>query len=315
MENNKFVTNRNFLKEKEDTAWKKRIPADLIQDEEFLRPKYVPQHPLELETKKFIKDKERIKEGYIYMLIHEDTLRVADIKPHSTTYSVVFNFHNVSTVKMNKLVFETVKSCFKRYIEIDEKEFINAPRFQGEVRSHYKDYVMEMNDEGEMVHVKKKKRVETKNIQLALSYMKKQAILVIEHEFDLRFKNFKNCCDVESESWLYQLEEARRFTEDENSKTPFIDILCMTRGMQKGELVKRVLKNHDKYLIDYASLLGKYHAIRSQIRNCDNMWDMNILYEDYLNVGMPIKQGQKLGRIDENQKRLDGELAYGTFGF
>ena len=42
MENNKFVTNRNFLKEKEDTAWKKRIPADLIQDEEFLRPKYVP---------------------------------------------------------------------------------------------------------------------------------------------------------------------------------------------------------------------------------------------------------------------------------
>ena len=108
MENNKFVTNRNFLKEKEDTAWKKRIPADLIQDEEFLRPKYVPQHPLELETKKFIKDKERIKEGYIYMLIHEDTLRMADIKPHSTTYSVVYNFHNVSTVKMNKLVFETV---------------------------------------------------------------------------------------------------------------------------------------------------------------------------------------------------------------
>ena len=43
---------------------------------------------------------------------------------------------------MNKLVIETVKSCFKRYIELDEKEFINAPRFQGEVRSHYKDYVM-----------------------------------------------------------------------------------------------------------------------------------------------------------------------------
>ena len=45
------------------------------------------------------------------------------------------------------------------------------------------------------------------------------------------------------------------------------------------------------------------------------MWDMNILDEDYLNVGMPIKQGQKLGRIDENEKRLDGDLAYGTFGF
>ena len=103
--------------------------------------------------------------------------------------------------------------------------------------------------------------------------------------------------------------------ESEEAKTPFLDILCMTRGMQKAELVKRVLKHHDKYLLDYATLLGKYHAIRSQFKGCDNMWDMNILYEDYLNVGMPIKQGQKLGRIDENEKRLDGDLAYGTFGF
>ena len=311
MENN-FITEKKL---REDTAWKQHIPSHMIEDEDFLRPKYQPQHPLELETRKFIKDKEHIKEGFIYMLIHEDVLRTADLKPHSTTYSTVYNFHNVSTVKMNKLVFETVKSCFKRYIELDEKEFEDALKFQGEIRTHYKDYVVEMNADGEMEHVKRKKKTPSKRIQRAISYMTKQAILVIEHEFELRFKNFKNCCDVESESWVYQLEEARKFTENEDAKTPFIDILCMTRGMQKQELVKRILKNHDKYLIDYASLLGKYHAIRSQFRNCDNMWDMNILYEDYLNVGMPIKQGQKLGRIDENQKRLDGELAYGTFGF
>ena len=94
-----------------------------------------------------------------------------------------------------------------------------------------------MNADGEMEHVKRKK-TPSKRIQRAISYMTKQAILVIEHEFELRFKNFKNCCDVESESWVYQLEEARKFTENEDAKTPFIDILCMTRGMQKQELVK-----------------------------------------------------------------------------
>ena len=312
---NKFISKGTLKPVKEDTAWKKHIPSHMIEDEEFLRPKYSPQHPLELETRKFIKDKELVKEGFIHMLIHEDVLRTADLRPHSTTYKVLYNFHNVSTVKMNKLVFETVKSCFKRYIELDEKVYSVGVKFQGEIRTHYKDYVKEMNDKGEFTHVKKKKKTPQKYINYALEYMKLQAILVIEHEFELRFKNFKNCCDIESESWVYQLEEARKFKNDENAKTPFIDILAVTRGMPKGELVKRVLKNHDKYLIDYASLLGKYHAIRSQFRNCDNMWDMNILYEDYLNVGMPIKQGQKLGRIDENEQRLDGELAYGTFGF
>jgi len=306
----------NFIEEKSfDVAWKERIPQDLIQEEDFLRPKYEPQHPLELETRKFIKDKEKIKEGFIYMMIHEDALRLADIKADETTYFVLYNFCNVSTIKMNKIVFETIKSSFRRYVEIPEKEFTHGVRFQGETRAHYKEYEQVMTDTGELKFEKVKKITPKENIQLAISFMKKQAILVIEHEFDLRFKNFKNCCDVETESWIYQLEEARKYKENEEAKTPFLDILCMTRGMAKEVLVKRVLDHHDKYLIDYASLLGKYHAIRSQFKNCDNMWDMNILYEDYLNVGMPIKQAEMLGRIDSNGKRIDGELAYGTFGF
>ena len=52
-----------------------------------------------------------------------------------------------------------------------------------------------------------------------------------------------------------------------------------------------------------------------KLKNCDNMWDMNILYEDYLNIGMPLVQAKKLGRIDDNNDRLNGELIYGTFGF
>ncbi len=89
----------------------------------------------------------------------------------------------------------------------------------------------------------------------------------------------------------------------------------MTRGMRKDILVEKILKKHDKYLREYAALLGKYHAIRSQFKLVDNMWDMNILYEDYLNIGMPLVQAKKLGRMDDFGNRLNGILAHGTFGF
>lgn len=304
----------NFLEEIEfKQQWKQKIPKHLIKDEEFLRPKYEPTHPLELETKKFINDKELVKEGYIYMMIDEDELN--DIKQDEMTYKVYNHFFSIAIIKMNRLVFETIKSTFKRYIEISENELTNGVKFQGEIRGYYKDYVSEMDDSGTIQKVKKKHPMAQQKINDAVSYMKKLAILVIEKEFNLRFKNFKNCRDVESESWIYQLEDARKFEEDPNSKTPFIDILAITRGISKQTLAKKVLEKHNKYLVEYAALLGKYHAIRYQFKNCDNMWDMNILYEDYLNVGMPAKQAEKLGRGDENGNKFNGELAYGTFGF
>jgi hypothetical protein len=293
--------------------WKQKIPKHLIKDEEFLRPKYEPTHPLELETKKFIKDKELVKEGYIYMMIDEEELK--DIRQDETIYVVQYRFFDICAVRMNKIVFETIKASFKRYVELSEDELSNGIKHQGEIRGYYKDYVTEMDDNGEIQKVKKKLPMVQKKLNDAVSFMKKLAILVIEKEFDLRFKNFKNCRDVESESWFYQLEEAREYKNNPEAKTTFIDILAINRGISKEILVNKVLEKHHKYLVEYASLLGKYHAIRSQFKNCDNMWDMNILYEDYLNVGMPAKQAEKLGRADENGYRFNGELAYGTFGF
>lgn len=304
----------NFLEEIQfKQEWKQKIPKHLIQDEEFLRPKYEPSHPLEIETKKFIKDKELVKEGYIYMMIDEDEL--TDVIQDENTYLTKYRFFSIAIVQMNKLVFETIKSSFKRYLEISEDELANGIKYQGEIRGYYKDYITEMDDSGEIKKVKKKLPMVQKKLDDAVSFMKKLAVLVIEKEFDLRFKNFKNCRDIESESWFYQLEEARAYKNNADTKTTFIDILSITRGISKEVLVNKVLEKHNKYLVEYASLLGKYHAIRSQFKNCDNMWDMNILYEDYLNVGMPAKQAQKLGRADENGYRFNGELAYGTFGF
>ena len=48
----------NFIEEKAfEVEWTSKIPAHMVLDEDLLRPEYEPQHPLEIEVRKFIKDK------------------------------------------------------------------------------------------------------------------------------------------------------------------------------------------------------------------------------------------------------------------
>ena len=310
----KFKT--NFIEEKEfEIQWQSKLPSYMIEEKELLRPKYEPQHPLELETKKFIKDDEEVQKGVIYMGLTGEDLKALEIPAHETTYFIHENFFSVAVIPMQYEIFENLKCGLKRYVEFTEEELGAGQKFSHEIRGYHKDYVGEMKDDGKIVYEKKRLPMTEKKIANALSYMKKISILVIEREFELRFKNFKNCHDVEQESWAYQVPEAKALLKNPEAETPFLNILAITRGMPKEVLAKKVIEKHNKYVLDYASLLGKYHAIRSQFKNCDNMWDMNILYEDYLHIGMPSAQGIAMGRMDEDQTRLNGELKYGTFGF
>ena len=287
----------------------------MVEEKDLIRPKYEPQHPLELETKKFIKSDEELQKSVIHMALTSEDLKALDIPQHETTYIIHENFFSVAVITMQYEIFDNLKSGLKRFVEFTEDERNAGLRYVHEIRGFSKEYVGEMNEEGKIVFEKKKLPMTEKKIANALAYMKKLSILVIEREFELRFKNFKNCHDVEQESWAYQVPEAKEFIKNPEAETPFLDILAITRGMPKEILAKKVIQKHDKYVLDYAALLGKYHAIRSQFKRCDNMWDMNILYEDYLHIGMPSAQGIAMGRMDEDQTRLNGELKYGTFGF
>ena len=98
----------------------------IIEDSEFLRPKYEPQHPLELETSKFIKDKQNLKKGDVLMGVCEEDLRAMAIPAHETTYSNVFNFFSIAVVRMKRDVFETLKSSLKDLLNLMSKNFMMA---------------------------------------------------------------------------------------------------------------------------------------------------------------------------------------------
>ena len=58
----------NFIEEKAfEVEWNSKIQSHMVLDEDLLRPENEPQHPLEIEVRKFIKDKEEVQKGYIIM--------------------------------------------------------------------------------------------------------------------------------------------------------------------------------------------------------------------------------------------------------
>ena len=132
----------NFIEEKAfEVEWTSKIPAHMVLDEDILRPEYEPQHPLEIEVRKFIKDKEDVQKGYIIMGLCEEDLRAMELREHETTYHNCYNFFNISIVKMKRDVFETLKSGLKRYIEFTEKELHDGVNYAGEIRQYSKDYI------------------------------------------------------------------------------------------------------------------------------------------------------------------------------
>ena len=127
----------NFIEEKEfELQWKEstpfHLPSQMIEDGEFIRPKYEPQHPLELEVKKYIKDKSEIQKGDVLMGLCEEDIRAMELVQHETTFLNCFNFFNISVIRMKRDTFDTLKSGLKRYIEFTEKDF-----------SDFKDYSIE----------------------------------------------------------------------------------------------------------------------------------------------------------------------------
>ena len=71
----------------------------------------------------------------------------------------------------------------------------------------------------------------------------------------------------ESASYTKQEIEARAWNSDNNTSTPFIDNLLISRnlGETKQELVDKIIAKADAYQVFYASMLGKFQALVKQI--------------------------------------------------
>ena len=154
-----------------------------------------------------------------------------------------------------------------------------------------------------------------------LVFMKAFAKEIIEEEYQSRFLALRNTCELESASWEIQKHEAREWLTNaglNGSVTPFLDYLATERGEDKTVLSNKILQKAEAYQDKLSTMLVSMQKLKKQFKNTTSIKDINILYEDYLNVMMPTTQAIELGRTlstTDWERKPEYEVKANEFNF
>ena len=73
----------------------------------------------------------------------------------------------------------------------------------------------------------------------------------------------KNYPQFERDTFAVQEAEANAYVKDKEASTPFIDNICLNRGIDKGIMVAKVLANAEALKLATAPIIGQYQKIVS----------------------------------------------------
>ena len=73
----------------------------------------------------------------------------------------------------------------------------------------------------------------------------------------------KNYPQFERDTFAVQEAEANAYVKDKEASTPFIDNLCLNRGVEKGVMVAKILANAAALKLATAPIIGQYQKIVS----------------------------------------------------
>ena len=122
---------------------------------------------------------------------------------------------------------------------------------------------------------------------------------------------------MEVASWDIQKAEAKEWLEFQGADghvTPFLDYLAQEHELDKTELANKILTKAEEWNDKLSKMLVDCQKLIKEFKNVDNVKDMNILYEKYFGIMMPISQAQELGLCDQYGNRIftdeNGETKY-----
>lgn len=218
------------------------------------------------------------------------------------TCQEMYSLMNLICVKMSEGLYQTLRQNWPavEVIELQEQEAFYGTQFFGEIRKIAKLWEAKTPWYGEKVPTEMTPEI----VGYILKVMKIFAREIVEQEFERRWLTMRNASAIEAESWRIQQEEAKEWLEyngKNGHKTPFLDYLAEEKQLDKTELAEKILEKAEQYQDRLAVMLVQMQKILKEFESCSSVWDINVLYEDYLGIGMPIKQAIELGRC------VDGE--------
>jgi hypothetical protein len=233
----------------------------------------------------------------------------------------LYTLFDLACIEISDVLFDTLYPLLPVGVEeISKDEALFGSNFFGEIR----DKVKVINPSSPMAETMAMPETEKVQIEMTaqfkgyvIDFMYRFAKELIDDEFNYRFKIIKKSSELESASWEIQKSEAKEWLEYQGAdghKTPLLDYLAEEHDMDKTTLANKILTKADDWVDTFSEMLVKSQKLIKEFKNAGTIKEMNVLYEKYFGIMMPIAQAQELGLADEFGDRVfindNGEKMY-----
>ena len=99
-----------------------------------------------------------------------------------------------------------------------------------------------------------------------LDFLRRNDVYIagLEASIQAEIKNIaKDYPQFEIDTFATQESEANAYMKDNEAPTPFIDNLCLNRGIEKSEMAAKILANAEALKLATAPIIGQYQKIVS----------------------------------------------------
>ena len=246
-----------------------------------------------------------VKSGKVFMIVGCNTI---DPKYFDTSTGdpalwcqELYQLMGVSCVCMSQHLYETLSPYWQgeKVTLITEELAMNGRQFFGDFRAAAKIWAPNTEASATLPsYMKREIQLTDEIVAQVVEFMFIFAREVINDEFERRFLRMRPGGYVEQVSWETQKHEAREWLANlgqNGSRTPFLDYLAAEHGLDKTALANKILEKAEVYQDALSDLLVQEQMVIKQFKNCTTVWDMNIKYEQYFGMPIPINQAKAMG--------------------
>ena len=219
------------------------------------------------------------------------------------TANLIFNQYGVTVFSIDGEWVRDLNKLSGSYEEVSEDIGKWGTKHFGEVRAVVKvtdddplseddEYALEQLDDG-----RTKVELPQERYDAAIAFMKIAAKLIIEDEYDRKFLTLKaEESKLEQYLWDAQITEANNL----EGETPLLNSIATAKGIAVSEVASSVLAGNKTFNDKVKALYDAMLALKQEFKSCATIKELNVLWQKYMGVPMPIFQMEEMGLLGED---------------
>ena len=224
------------------------------------------------------------------------------------TANLIFNQYGVTVFSISEEWVRDLNKISGSYEEVSEDIGRWGTKHFGEVRAVVKvtdddplseddEYALEQLEDG-----RTKVELPQERYDAAIAFMKVAAKLIIEDEYDRKFLTLKaEESKLEQYLWDAQITEANNL----EGETPLLNSIATAKGIAVSEVASSVLAGNKSFNDKVKALYDSMLVLKQEFKSCATIREVNVLWQKYMGVPMPIFQMEELGLVN-----ADGSTPY-----